>query len=68
MSRPARKQASPAARPAIRKAAIYVRVSTDEQAALEFNSLQAQEQICKTYISMRDSDPAASERWTHLET
>jgi site-specific DNA recombinase len=35
---------------------------------LEFNSLQAQEQICKTYIGMREADPASSERWMHAET
>ena len=68
VSRPARKLSTPATKPAVRRAAIYVRVSTDEQAALEFNSLQAQEQICKTYISMRDADPAASERWTYSQT
>jgi site-specific DNA recombinase len=68
VTRPARRQTNAAPRPAIRRAAVYVRVSTDEQAALEFNSLQAQEQICKTYISMRDADPASSERWTHSET
>ncbi len=53
---------------ATRRVAIYTRVSTDEQAALEFNSLQAQEQICKTYISMRGDDPAAKERWVAAET
>jgi len=68
VTRTARRQASAAQRPANRRAAVYVRVSTDEQAALEFNSLQAQEQICKTYISMRDADPAAPERWTHSQT
>jgi site-specific DNA recombinase len=45
-----------------------VRVSTDEQAVLEFNSLQAQEQICRTYISMRDGDPATAERWEQADT
>jgi site-specific DNA recombinase len=68
VTRPARRQSSVATRPAVRRAAVYVRVSTDEQAALEFNSLQAQEQICKTYITMRDADPAAPERWTHSQT
>lgn len=68
MSRPARKRPERAVRPAVRRAAIYVRVSTDEQAALEFNSLQAQEQICRTYVTMRDSDPASPERWTYSET
>jgi len=66
--RPARRRVSPATGPAVRRAAVYVRVSTDEQAALEFNSLQAQEQICKTYISMRDADQGSAERWTYMDT
>lgn len=70
VSRPARRangHAQPAPR-TVRRAGIYVRVSTDEQAVLEFNSLQAQEQICKTYISMRNGDPAAAERWEQADT
>jgi len=70
MSRPERRvngHAQPAPR-GVRRAGIYVRVSTDEQAVLEFNSLQAQEQICRTYISMRDGDPATAERWEQADT
>lgn len=58
----------PVTRPATRRVAIYTRVSTDEQAALEFNSLQAQEQICKAYVSMRSDDPASQVKWVHAET
>jgi site-specific DNA recombinase len=43
-------------------------VSTDEQAALEYNSLQAQEDICKTYLGMRSRDLAAQENWEHAQT
>ncbi len=50
------------------RVAIYTRVSTDEQAALEYNSLRAQEEICKTYIAVREKDPAAQRRWTHAGT
>ncbi len=50
------------------RCAIYCRVSTDEQAALEYNSLQAQEEICRTYIAMRARDPGANERWIHGAT
>jgi hypothetical protein len=47
-----------AAPPAILRCAIYGRVSTDEQAVLEYNSLQAQEDICQNYIAIRAMDPA----------
>jgi site-specific DNA recombinase len=50
------------------RCAVYCRVSTDEQAALEYNSLQAQEDFCKTYLGMRSRDPAANERWEHAQT
>jgi len=43
----------------ILRCAIYSRVSTDEQAALEYNSLQAQEEICSGYVAMRGRDPGA---------
>jgi len=51
-----------------RRCAIYTRVSTDEQAALEYNSLQAQEEICKNYISIRAADPAIERKWVHVKT
>ena len=54
--------------PATLRVAIYTRVSTDEQAALEYNSLRAQEEICQTYIAVREKDPAAQRRWTHAGT
>jgi len=60
--------ADPLPRATARRVAVYTRVSTDEQAILEFNSLQAQEQICKTYVSMRSDDPAAKEKWVASET
>jgi len=50
------------------RCAIYCRVSTDEQAALEYNSLLAQEEICKAYLGMRSRDPAAHENWEHAQT
>ncbi len=50
------------------RCAVYCRVSTDEQAALEYNSLQAQEEICRTYLGMRSRDPAAHETWEHAQT
>jgi len=50
------------------RCAVYCRVSTDEQAALEYNSLQAQEEICRTYLGMRSRDPAAKETWEHAQT
>jgi site-specific DNA recombinase len=51
-----------------RRCAIYTRVSTDEQAALEYNSLQAQEDISKNYIAIRGADPALARKWVHAET
>ncbi len=54
--------------PSTRRCAIYARVSTDEQAMLEYNSLQAQEEICKNYIAIRASDPAIARKWVHAKT
>lgn len=54
--------------PATFRCAIYTRVSTDEQAALEYNSLLAQEEICKTYIAIRAKDPSADRTWIHAGT
>lgn len=51
-----------------RRCGIYTRVSTDEQAAIEYNSLQAQEEICKSYIAIRGADPALERKWVHAET
>ncbi len=51
-----------------RRCAIYTRVSTDEQAALEYNSLQAQEEICKNYIAIRAADPQMERKWVYAET
>lgn len=48
--------------------AIYSRVSTDEQAALEYNSLQAQEEICAGYVAMRGRDPGADASWQIADT
>ncbi|MEK7315388.1 MAG: recombinase family protein [Candidatus Eisenbacteria bacterium] len=50
------------------RCAIYSRVSTDEQAALEYNSLQAQEEICSGYVAMRGRDPGADATWQVAET
>ncbi len=67
-ARPDERAAAPnQARRTIR-CAIYCRVSTDEQASLEYNSLQAQEEICKAYLGMRSRDPAARETWEHVQT
>jgi site-specific DNA recombinase len=54
--------------PQIMRCGIYGRVSTDEQAVLEYNSLQAQEDICKNYITIRAIDPALQRKWTHVES
>ena len=43
-------------------------MSTDEQAALEYNSLQAQEEICAGYVAMRGRDPGADATWQVAET
>ena len=50
------------------RCAIYSRVSTDEQAVLEYNSLQAQEEICAGYVAMRGRDPGADATWQVADT
>jgi site-specific DNA recombinase len=58
-----------AAAPTIRRSGIYTRVSTDEQVrATEYNSLAAQEDMCKNYIAIRAMDPAMERKWIYTET
>jgi site-specific DNA recombinase len=52
----------------VHRCAVYTRVSTEEQVGLEYNSLRAQEDLCKTYLIMRGADPAAERTWEHLGT
>jgi site-specific DNA recombinase len=41
--------------------------SRPEQAALEYNSLQAQEEICKNYVAIRAADPQMERKWTFAQ-
>jgi site-specific DNA recombinase len=52
----------------VHRCAVYTRVSTEEQAGLEYNSLSAQEDLCRRYLDMRGADPAAGKTWQHVGT
>ena len=50
-----------------RRCAIYTRVAVDGD-PLNPNSLQAQEEICRTLIDCRTFEATAEAKWIHTET